>query len=120
MSMRSRCLLVFLCCVGQVLSQQSEARRTCQIGRIESENAPLLDGILTDACWSDAPAIGELVMVEPWLGRKPVERTIVKLLHDRRNLYISVWCEQSPETVRNSQRVRDARLDPDDLSLIHI
>tara|TARA_R110002072_G_scaffold67163_3_gene165122 strand:+ start:144545 stop:146737 length:2193 start_codon:yes stop_codon:yes gene_type:complete len=107
-------LLLLACCAGGVFAQEDGARRTCRIGRIEAENAPLLDGILTDECWRAAPAIGELVMVEPWLGRKPTERTIVKLLHDRRNLYISIWCEQDPSTVRNSQRVRDARLDPDD------
>jgi hypothetical protein len=114
MSLRFHHLLIFTCCAGGVLAQGVEARRTCQIGRIEAKDAPLLDGILTDDCWLGAPAIGELVMVEPWLGRKPAERTIVKLLHDRQNLYVSVWCEQDPDTVRNSQRVRDARLDPDD------
>lgn len=114
MSLRLLHLLMLVCCAGSVLAQANRARRTCQIGRIEAENAPLLDGILSDDCWLGAPAIGELVMVEPWLGRKPTERTIVKLLHDRRNLYISIWCEQDPDTVRDSQRVRDARLDTDD------
>ncbi|MFT6081398.1 MAG: hypothetical protein ACJAQZ_003468, partial [Planctomycetota bacterium] len=73
-------LLMLVCCASSVLAQANRARRTCQIGRIEVENAPLLDGILTDDCWRGAPVIGELVMVEPWLGRKPTERTIVKML----------------------------------------
>ena len=107
-------MFMLVCCASGLLAQDAGRRRSCQIGRITAENAPILDGILTDACWSDAPAIGELVMVEPWLGRKPSERTIVKLLHDQKNLYISIWCEQDPSTVRDSQRVRDARLDPDD------
>lgn len=53
-------------------------------------------------------------MVEPWLGRRPAERTVVKLLHDRDNLYVAISCYQDPQTIRASQRARDARLDPDD------
>ncbi|MCK5942804.1 MAG: carbohydrate binding family 9 domain-containing protein, partial [Planctomycetes bacterium] len=108
-----RTLLLATVATGLV-AQGGRARRTCRVGRIDSERAPRIDGVLDDACWRDAPAIGELVMVEPWVGRRPAEQTIVKLLHDRDNLYVSVWCEQDPDTVRASQRVRDARLDPDD------
>ena len=107
--------MLLLATVASTLGAQSQGpRRTCQVGRVEPENAPRIDGLLDDACWKGAPAIGELVMVEPWVGRKPKEQTVVKILHDRQNLYVSVWCEQDPSTVRDSQRVRDARLDPDD------
>lgn len=99
---------------GAGLHAQQDERRTCRIGRVERDTAPRIDGILTDACWQDAPAIGAMTMVEPWLGREPTFRTVVKLLHDDRHLYMSVWCEQDPGTVRDRQRVRDARLDPDD------
>jgi len=107
-------LLLIATAASALVAQSNRARRTCQIGRVEVENAPRIDGLLDDACWKGAPAIGELVMVEPWVGRKPKEQTIIKLLHDRNNLYMSIWCEQDPSTVRDSQRVRDARLDPDD------
>jgi hypothetical protein len=107
-------LLLSLSAASALLSQGDGARRTCQVGRVEVEHAPRIDGLLDDACWKGAPAIGELVMVEPWVGRRPKEQTIIKLLHDRQNLYMSIWCEQDPATVRDSQRVRDARLDPDD------
>ncbi len=95
-------------------AQSEGGRRTCRVGVVDGRAAPRIDGRLDDACWQDAPAIGELVMVEPWLGREPADRTVVKLLHDRDNLYLGIWCEQDPATVRDSQRVRDARLDPDD------
>ncbi|MFK7740828.1 MAG: carbohydrate binding family 9 domain-containing protein [Planctomycetota bacterium] len=108
----ARLLVSFALACGLVA--QDGGRRVCQIGTIDAADAPRLDGILTDDCWRDAPEIGELVMVEPWVGRKPDSRTVIKLLHDRSNLYVSIWCEQDPESVRDSQRVRDARLDPDD------
>ena len=107
-------LLMLALVAGGIVAQSATVRRTCRIGRIADDAAPVIDGILTDACWQNAPAIGQLVMVEPWLGRKPSDRTIVKLLHDRSNLYISIWCEQDPATVVGSQRLRDARLGPDD------
>jgi hypothetical protein len=90
-------------------------RRTAQIGRVAEAAAPRIDGHMHDACWRDAPAIGELVMVEPWLGRAPSERTVVRLLHDRHHLYIAIWCfDRQPGSIRASQRARDALLDPDD------
>lgn len=107
-------LLLLAFALPVLLAQGAGGRRSCRVGRVEVGQAPRIDGLLDDACWARAPTIGELVMVEPWLGRKPKEQTVVKLLHDRNNLYISVWCEQDPKTVRATQRVRDARLDPDD------
>ncbi len=108
-----RSLLPVLFAAG-LAAQGDGDRRTCYVGRVPDEQAPRVDGILSDACWQDAPAIGALTMVEPWLGRRPTHRTIVRLLHDRRHLYIAVQCEQDPAGVRATQRLRDARLDPDD------
>jgi hypothetical protein len=111
-----------LCCalavgvLAAAAGAQSEGeRRTARVGRIEPDAAPRLDGRMDDACWREAPAIGELTMVEPWLGRAPSQRTVVKLLHDRNALYIGLWCyDADPSRIRASQRARDARLDPDD------
>lgn len=91
------------------------ARRTAQVGRVAEAEAPRIDGHLEDPCWVTAPAIGDLAMVEPWEGRAPTQRTVVKLLHDRHSLYIALWCfDDAPHEIRASMRARDARLDPDD------
>ncbi len=98
-----------------VPTQPLRARPTAQVGRIETELAPRIDGELHDACWRDAPELGDLTMVEPWAGRTPTQRTVVKLLHDRNCLYIGLWChDQNADAIRATQRARDARLDPDD------
>jgi hypothetical protein len=90
-------------------------RRQARVGRVAEAEAPSIDGRLEDPCWAAAPAIGDLVMVEPWEGRAPTQRTVVKLLHDRHNLYIALWCfDDAPQEIRASMRARDARLDPDD------
>lgn len=91
------------------------ARPVARVGRIDPAAAPRIDGRMTDACWRDAPSIGELTMVEPWLLRVATQRTVVKLLHDQHALYIGLWCyDDDPARIRASQRARDARLDPDD------
>lgn len=89
-------------------------RRVATVGRVAEAAAPHVDGWLSDACWIEAPAIGELTMVEPWL-RAPTQRTVVKLLHDRHHLYLGIHCfDAQPANIRATQRARDARLDPDD------
>lgn len=113
------CGLVALWLLGCSLPAQArspdQARRTAQVGRIEASAAPQIDGRMHDACWEQAPSIGDLVMVEPWEGRAPTQRTLVKLLHDRQTLYIGLWCfERNPNDLRATMRARDARLDPDD------
>lgn len=90
------------------------ARLVAQVGRVAQGQAPTIDGKLDDECWRTAPAIGELTMVEPWEGRAPSRSTVTKLLHDRDNFYIALWCEEDPAAVIATMRARDARLDPDD------
>ncbi len=91
------------------------ARRTCAVGRVAEAEAPTIDGALDDACWQAAPTIGALAMVEPFEGRAPTQATVVKLLHDRHNLYLALWCDDNdPSSIRARERERDAQLDPDD------
>ena len=99
-----------------LLAQPQEQRPTAHVGRVAESEAPRIDGHLEDRCWATAPAIGDLVMVMPWEGRTPTKRTVVRLLHDRHNLYIACWCfDDRPQDIRASVRARDADLLPDDL-----
>ncbi len=104
-----------LVAVTAAAQQPPSQRWTARVGRIDATAAPRIDGRMDDACWARAPAIGELTMVEPWLGRAPTQRTVIRLLHDRDHLYLGLWCfDTQPERIRATQRARDARLDPDD------
>ena len=80
----------------------------------------VVDGVLDEAPWRQAPKIGELVQRIPRAGAKPTERTEVTLLHDKDHLYIGVMCYDSePKRVLASVMARDAQLNPDDrLSII--
>ena len=49
-----------------------------------------IDGQLDEAAWQSAPRIDDLVQRQPNPGTVPSERTEVRLLRDRDNLYIAV------------------------------
>jgi len=100
----------------QEIEQRREQRPEVNIMRLpEGVEAPSIDGALDDAAWSRASAIGALVQVEPVAGALPSQRTEVLLCYDSRNIYLAVRCyDDEPESVRATQRRRDAWLDPDD------
>ena len=78
-------------------------------------SAIVIDGSLDEAPWRQTPTIGELVQRLPRAGARPTERTDVRLLYDKDNLYIGVMCyDSSPDRVLASQMARDASLNPDD------
>jgi hypothetical protein len=75
----------------------------------------VVDGVLDDPAWSAATSIGELAQREPRQGEPSTERTEIKLLYDRDNLYVGVICEDlQPHLVIGTQMARDADLDADD------
>ncbi len=78
-------------------------------------SAIVIDGMLDEAPWRQAPNIGDLVQRIPVAGAAPTERTEVTLLYDEENLYIGVMCYDSePDRVLASQMARDAGLNADD------
>ena len=89
--------------------------RQFRIGRIESAQAPVLDGWLDDPVWQDAPEIGPLVETEPRMGLVPRQDTVVRIIHDARHLYIAVWCfDEQPDEIRANLQARDTRPEADD------
>jgi len=90
-----------------------QATRSASVTRIRS--AIVVDGLLAEAAWSEAPTIGDLIQREPTPGTAPTERTDIKLLYDSSNLYIGVICHDSqPDNVIGTQMARDGDLATDD------
>ena len=83
---------------------------------VTSIGAPIdIDGSLTEAAWSSAPRIGDLVQRQPNNGDAPSERTEVILLRDDDNLYIGVHAyDAEPNRVVGTQMMRDGSLNADD------
>ncbi len=74
-----------------------------------------LDGVLNESDWAQAQALGEILQREPKPETAATERTEVKLLADKDNLYVGVMCYDSePGRVVGTQMRRDAQLASDD------
>jgi len=77
--------------------------------------APVIDGVLDDALWELCEPLSGLRQGEPVAGADPSETTDVRIAFDSRALYFAIRCfDRNPAGIRATQRMRDARLNPDD------
>ncbi len=75
----------------------------------------IVDGVLDEPDWAEAPDIGELRQREPLQGEKATELTSVKLMYDEGNLYVGILCYDSePKGIISTQLARDAQIGADD------
>ncbi len=86
-------------------------RPTANISRIDPAQAPTIDGDLTDAGWAHATVIEDFVQIEPVPGNAPSERTVVRIMYDEENFYLSVYAfDSSPEEIVIRSMARDGPL----------
>jgi hypothetical protein len=118
MDSRVRVAALALCVVlvvkGNAAGQTSGAP-VRSAGDISITGSIDIDGSLSEAAWSSAPKIGDLVQRQPDTGKPPSERTEVTLLRDDDNLYIGVYAyDAEPGRVVGTQMLRDGSLNADD------
>ena len=76
---------------------------------------PVVDGRVDEAVWANRDPFSAFVQQEPNEGEPATERTEIRFLIDRQNLYISVICfDDEPANILVSQSRRDADLDDTD------
>jgi hypothetical protein len=75
---------------AQVILQDSikETTKTISIQAKKTNTSIKIDGKLTENDWEHAPSISDFVQVEPNQGEKSKFKTSVKILYDKKNLYI--------------------------------
>ena len=80
------------------------------------DTTPVLDGKLDDACWADAPALTSFTQVLPVEGAPPSERTEVRIVYSRDELYIGIRCfDSDPRGIIAKQLQHDSAFNTDDL-----
>ena len=98
----ARILLLGLVLNGVLFGQKSEqpgtsdtqfAKRIAQATRVE--RAPRLDGTLDDSVWQQAAPITDFRQREPYEGQPATERTEVRLLYSRNEIYVGIACHDS-------------------------
>ncbi len=82
---------------------------------VRTETPPKIDGIINDSVWNKAIPISDFLQQEPVPGTNPTERTIVRLLYDDKNLYVSFMCyDDEPKKIIARELKLDGKWSGDD------
>ena len=96
------------------LTAGAQAPRSRVVARQAAAGVPL-DASLLDPVWLEADSLTYLTQREPHEGEPNTQRTVVKFLRDRDNLYVAFRAYDSdPKNIVATQYRRDAELDVDD------
>ena len=86
---------------------------------VQIETPPVIDGILDEPVWADAPVVSGFTQQEPWEGEPATERTEVRILYDDRAIYIGAWLYDSdPSRIVEGEHRRDSDLSVSDAFVI--
>jgi hypothetical protein len=89
---------------------QEGQRPELTIGRAVDAR-PVMDGVVDETVWQQAQPFSTFIQQEPNEGEPASERTEIRFLLDRQNLYVAVVCfDSSPQDILVSQSRRDADL----------
>lgn len=99
-------------------SKESEVRpqelaRSAKAIRVE--HPPKLDGTLNDPEWQSASPITSFLQREPFEGQTPTEKTEVRVLYDKHDVYFGIVCfDSDPSKIVASELRRDVPQELDD------
>lgn len=70
-------------------------------------SAPEIDGVLDDSVWNTGFWQGEFTQQIPEEGAKPSKETKVKVTYDYENMYVAIFCYDTPDNIRQIFTKRD-------------
>ncbi len=105
------CLFMILITSSAVLSQNKTASQQNELEPFlpyKTDNPPVIDGVLDDAVWQEAPWETGFKTYTPDYNINMVENTKVYYAYDRENLYFAFKCYDSmPDKIKASVTSRD-------------
>src|SRR5262249_34876717 len=97
------------------------ARPSVMAVRINSSEAPVIDGDVSDPVWAKATIIDNFTQKQPIPYAAPTERTVLRILYDENNLYFSFYnYDSEPEAIIARARPRDGPLSTADSVMLYI
>lgn len=82
---------------------------------VHVERAPTLDGTLDDPLWQSARPVMDFRQREPYEGQPPTERTEVRIVYTRHQVYFGITCyDTNPKGIVATELRRDLPQDLDD------
>ena len=86
-----------------------------QARAVRVDRAPVLDGTLSDPLWQQAQPFADFRQREPYEGRAPTEKTEVRILYTRHQVYFGITCYDSdPSGIVATELRRDLQQHLDD------
>jgi hypothetical protein len=83
--------------------------------RIPNDQAPTIDGDLSDPAWANAEIISEFYQVDPNAGQPGSQPTFARIIYDDENLYVGIYAyDREPDRIVATVMTRDASIDVDD------
>lgn len=90
-----------------------ETLRMAQATRVEQP--PKLDGTLDDPLWQEADPISNFLQREPFEGQRPTEKTEVRVLYSKHEVYFGIMCfDSQPKRIVATELRRDVPQELDD------
>jgi hypothetical protein len=81
---------------------------------------PVIDGVLDDAVWTQAPSETGFQTWRPDFGKEMQQKTVVYYAYDRENLYFAYRCyDRDPSKIKASVTARDT-INEDDLVCLNL
>src|SRR5207253_11507401 len=78
-------------------------------------NRPKLDGTLDDAAWRETTPISNFLQREPFEGQTPTEKTEVRVLYTKHEVYFGIACfDSQPQKIIATELRRDVSQELDD------
>ena len=107
--------------LGMVTALPAQDRRSAETTlpvatAVRTTEPPLLDGVLSEEVWSQAPLVTGFLQKDPQEGAPASEKTEVRILFDTRNIYFGVLCyDTDPSGIRATELRRDNGFGNDDI-----
>lgn len=103
--MKRKKIVVFLCLFflwqGLICSQFEKFT----VAAVRTEIPPVIDGILDDEVWKNAPSVSDFIQFEPDKGKPASVRTVAKILYDNDYIYVAFLCyDPEPEKIELEAR----------------
>ncbi len=113
--------IALIAAAGLALSAPAAAQDRSEPFRpLRVETPPVIDGVLTDAAWGEAPSATGFTTYHPDYGKPLGEETRVWFAYDAENLYFAFRCLDSrPDKIKASVNARD-KIRPDDWVCINL
>jgi len=108
------CIIITYILLSTVFAQEREHVRISI-----AEEAPLIDGYLSDPLWDKCIPLSEFTQYDPFNGEITSEKTTVKLAYDSDNIFVSIACHDSQiSAVHAPLTPREKYFEGDYISLI--